>query len=653
MPVITMPDGVDVEFPDDMPRERISAIIKGKFPDAVKQAAAPDDHGLARRKAMTPLGGAVAPITEYWPTQGQMANEGWEQAKHGAGQLAALPSRESKYTPESTGQAMLESIKGVGNVAAGALGYVASPISAAYRSFLGQPVEDVTGIPREYTEFGAQLATPGIGFTRLPGKPGAPVNPAEFRPPSETTVIPSEGQEVAAAANRLSETGAAVQVPKAVATDNMAVQRTAATARNVPLAGDPLIKSAERTLEQLGTKADEVAAGYGGGTVEGAGEAAGGAIKNWITGESKTKATQLYDRVDNLVDQQSMTPLVNTRGVAAEIAAERAAAHLPSGKAVDVISEAAGAEGLTYQGIKTLRTKVGEAMDSGILPEGMSGGDLKRIYGALTDDLRSSVLVSGGPKAVAEFDRANRYYKLVSDRRESLAKIVGEKGDVPVEKVFDRLRAMATSTGRADHAKLAQARKTIGAEDWNEFASGVAGRLGRDVEGNFSPARFITDYEKLSEAGKTLLFKSGGKGELAQHLDDIAKVSSRFKELQKFANPSGTSQQILGGGIGAGIVVPLLAGDVVTPLKVAGTVLGARTLSYALSRPATAASLVKLSRAQEALTRNPSPARVAAYATAARNLLSTLGDKAQGITVHDFMRSLQGPVPAGAENEQR
>jgi hypothetical protein len=281
----------------------------------------------------------------------------------------------------------------------------------------------------------------------------------------------------------------------------------------------------------------------------------------------------------------------------------------------------------------------------------MSGGDLKRIYGALTDDLRSSVLVGGSPKAVAEFDRANRYYKLVSDRRESLAKIVGESGDVPAEKVFDKLRAMATSSGRADHAKLAQARKVIGAEDWNDFASGVVARLGRDVEGKFSPDRFLTDYGKLSEAGKTLLFKSGGKGDLAQHLDDIARVSSRFKELQKFANPSGSAQAILGGGIGVGLS-PLLHGDVVTPLKTIGTVVGARTLAYALSRPATASSVAKLVRAQHSLATSPSPARIANYATASRNLLSTLGEKAQGITPSDFMRQLQGPVPGRAQDKQ-
>lgn len=36
MPVVTMPDGVPVSFPDDMPAEHIKALIANKFPDQVK-----------------------------------------------------------------------------------------------------------------------------------------------------------------------------------------------------------------------------------------------------------------------------------------------------------------------------------------------------------------------------------------------------------------------------------------------------------------------------------------------------------------------------------------------------------------------------------------------------------------------------------------
>lgn len=451
------------------------------------------------------------------------------------------------------------------------------------------------------------------------------------------------GQQVIAAADRLSSAGSPVQVPRAVATDNMSVQQAGAATSNVPVAGTPLVKAAERTISQLGTKADEVSQGFGSGkSVAEAGDTARTAVKDWITGESAANASKLYRRVDGLVDPTVKTPLINTRDTIADIAAKRSAAGLSSGKATDAVLEAVQRnEGLTYEGVKTLRTSIGEDMARGILPEGVSAGELKNIYGALTKDLEASVKAAGGEKASAALSRANNYYKLVSDRRESLAKIVGSDGNAPAEAVLSRIEAMAGSTSRADISKLAQARKAIGADDWNELASTIVGRLGRDVEGDFSPQRFITAYGKISDAGKNVLFRSGGKSELASHLDDIATVSSRFKELQKFANPSGTARAGFGGLIGAGAFAE--------PLTTLTTVLGGRVLATALAKPATAASVAKWARANEAIVRSPSPARLSALNTASKNLISTLGVK--NLSTTDFLRALQSPG-VGRTNDQ-
>lgn len=472
---------------------------------------------------------------------------------------------------------------------------------------------------------------------------GAPVTRAAPGAASAVEQATRPGQEVVAAAERLSQTGAPVQVPRAVATDNMAMQQVAAAASNVPVSGTPLVKAAEGTISQLGAKADEVARSFGGAaSPQEAGDTARSAIKNWITGESANTATKLYDRVDGLIDPNVKTPLSATQSAVADIAAKRSSAALPSGKATDAVLEAVQRDGgLTYEGVKTLRTNIGEMLKNGILPEGMSGSELQKIYGALSMDLGASVQAAGGPKAAAAFNRANQYYKLASQRRESLAKIVGADGNAPAEMVLSRIEAMAGSSSRADISKLMQARKAIGADDWNEIASTVVTRLGRDAEGNFTPQRFITAYGKLSPAGKSILFRSGGKADLASHLDDIAKVSSRFKELQKFANPSGTARAGLGGAIGAS--------SMVDPLTTLGTVLGGRVLATVLSRPASAASAAKLAKAQAALVFSPSPARLSAFNTASRNLVNTIGVKDVGPS--DFLRALQSPQATAADEQ--
>ena len=451
------------------------------------------------------------------------------------------------------------------------------------------------------------------------------------------------GQQVVAAANRLSESGAPVQVPRAVASDSMSVQQAGAATSNVPFAGTPLVKAAERTIKQLGEKSDEVSQGFGSGkSVAEAGDTARTAVKDWITGKSEANASKLYGRVDSLVDPTVKTPLLNTRDTIADIAAKRSAAGLSSGKATDAVLEAVQRnEGLTYEGVKTLRTSIGEDMARGILPEGVSAGELKTIYGALSKDFEASAKAAGGEKASAALSRANNYYRLVSERRESLAKIVGSDGNAPAEAVLSRIEAMAGSTSRADISKLAQARKAVGSVDWNELASTIVSRLGRDVEGQFSPQRFVTAYGKLSDAGKSVLFRSGGKGELANHLDDIAKVSSRFKELQKFANPSGTARAGFGGLIGAGAFAE--------PVTTLTTVLGGRAVAMALAKPASAASIAKWARANEGLVRAPSPARLAALNIASKNLISTLGVK--NLTTADFLRALQSPG-VGRANDQ-
>lgn len=625
----------ELDFSDLIPKSEAPSGMS--FDDLIPKAPTaekpievePADHGLSERQKLSPIEKAALPLTSFPATYDRMNRESREQVSRGVDQL----KKGFGDAKEASLDGIVDAAKGAGNVALGSLGYVASPINALYRTTIGQPVEDLTGIPREYTEFAAQLATPGLGFT---GKAPAP----SIAP----TKALSPGQEVVAAADRLSQSGAPVQVPRAVATDNMAVQQAGVATSNVPVAGTPLVKAAERTIDQVGTKADEVAQGFGGASpVSSAGETAKASIKDWITGESAANSKKLYDRVDSLINPDVKTPLDATRGVVAEIAAKRDAAALSSGKATGEVLEAVQRKaGLTYEGVKTLRTNIGEMLSKGILPDGVSGAELKRIYGGLSEDLSSSVAAAGGPKATAAFDRANKYHSLASDRRESLAKIIGADGNAPAEAVFNRIEAMAGSTSRADISKLAQARKAMGSDDWNEMASTVVTRLGRDVEGNFTPQRFITAYGKLSEAGKSLLFKSGGKSDLASHLDDIATVSSRFKELQKFANPSGTARNASWTAIGAGLMT--------APLTTLTTVLGGRAVAMALSQPASAASIAKLARSQQALAVNPSPSKIAAYSLAARNLISTLDVK--NLTPADFLKSLQGPIPARAEDEQ-
>lgn len=98
---------------------------------------------------------AVEPITSYPATYAEMNKEARQQIGHGIDQMTA---------PEGN---WWETAKGAGNAALGAVNYVGSPINAALRTVVGKPLEENLGVPKEYSEFAAGLALPGVGLTKV------------------------------------------------------------------------------------------------------------------------------------------------------------------------------------------------------------------------------------------------------------------------------------------------------------------------------------------------------------------------------------------------------------------------------------------------------------------------------------------------------
>lgn len=143
---------------------------------------------------------ALSPITDYPSVYAQMNRESREQMGRGIEQLktgvrsAITPSDnsfagrfEGSPTPaDEAGAGPVSVAKGLGNIALGTAGYVGSPIAAALRTFVGKPVENITGIPKEYPEFAAGLALPIPKSLSIPGR-------------TEKAVAPTVGQLKSAA----------------------------------------------------------------------------------------------------------------------------------------------------------------------------------------------------------------------------------------------------------------------------------------------------------------------------------------------------------------------------------------------------------------------------------------------------------------------
>jgi hypothetical protein len=636
---ITAPDGAKyrVTGPEGSTEQdalaRVRLQMGGAAPQQATEPSARITVGPQQPRSM--LDTALQPITEYGPTYNTMRRDAQDQIGRGVGQLSSPKGAE-------------DIAYGAGNVALGGLGYVASPINAAIRSFVGRPVEQNTGIPAEYTDFAASLAIPGLGMTKL-----APKGPAPAPKLSPGRRVVQAGENLAGVG-----VGGAVPVPRAVASDNILMQRAGATATNVPVAGNPLVRAADETINSLGRKTQDIVQEYGSGSAVTAGNAARDSIEGWITKGSAATSNKFYDRVDNLVDKAITTDLANTRNVAGNIVAKRmnAAIDEPSGAVKRIHAAINTPGGLNYEGVKDLREFVGNLKDRpSLLPHDIDGKELDKIYKGLSADLRSSVINAGGRPALEAFERANKHYELLSRRREALAKVVGNDPNAPAEQILNNIATLASTGSRADIARLAQARKVMDKDSWNEVASAAIARMGRPEDMgariaksgtvNFSPQKFLTEYrEKLSPAGRNILFRSAGKESIAPYLDDIATVSERFKELQKFANPSGTAQIGAGMGIGASVWAE--------PVTALTGLVGVNMVARVLASPATVAPVAQWSKKYQLALQKPSPANAAMLVIASRNLVNTLNSKL-GLTLspEQLLKSMQ-PVTGRAENEQ-
>src|ERR1035437_2425331 len=580
----------------------------------VQPPAAADDWATPESDKPTgALGNAITPILSYQAVYSELNNEARQQIGTGVGQL----------TSPKNG---MDIAKGAWNTGVGALGYATSPISAAIQSLVGQPIENVTGIPKEYTDFAAALALPGGGLTKL----------SEAAP--AVSAVDASG-DIAGAASRLGFT-----VPKAVATDSVPLQAAAGAVKEMPIVGAPLVEASKTAASNISGAASKVSSDLGDSSSLTAGNAAKTGITNWITHDSNDIADRLYKPIDKLVDPAVTTPLSNTAKMASTITSGNAEAGLPPGRAVGIVSNALEQpRGLTYNGVKTLRTNVGEMLNSNILPDA-SKGDLKRIYGALSDDLGASALNAGGAPAKAAFDKANTLYSMIADKRETLAKIVGTDANAAPELVLNRLTQIASGKSNANIQALTQARTAMGSDNWNEVTSALINNMGRQAEGApFSGSKFITSWNNLSDQGKSLLFNSTGSSQTLQSMRDLVTVSKAHKRLLDLGNPSGTGR--------IETMIAGAAGMAMQPLPALGTIFGGNMFARIMASPA-APVASKWGQAYYNAARNPGPVTKAVLA---RNsaALAQRASQQFGLDPAAIFARLQSPSAVSASQGQQ
>lgn len=407
-----------------------------------------------------------------------------------------------------------------------------------------------------------------------------------------------------------------VPIPRVLATESVPAQRAGAAVSQAPLVGEPLVNAVRGTTEGLGNAATRIERELGAGSPEIAGASAKKDIASWLKGASRDEEGAAHTAVRDLISLNIETALANTASALSAIQSRRANAALGDTPIAAELKDALARSGMNYEGIKDLRSTFGPKARAGLVQRGIDAAEARQMYGALSKDLEKSVERSGGQKALDAWRSANAESVRIKGQQDRLASVVGIKGDVTAEKVFDRIFAMASSRQRADMDGLKLVRKSIGDGAWNEVGSAIVANLGRDAQGVFTPDRFLgpNGYGRLSDGAKSLLFSPQHR----KALDDIATVSNAIKDkIGAFENRSRTGGTLIGA---AG-----LTGMIADPVTTLVSAMGGKVVAEYLSKPVTAKAVAEVVKAQARVIEIPGPAAEKALQIAVRNLI-TIGN---------------------------
>lgn len=199
-----------------------------------------------------------------------------------------------------------------------------------------------------------------------------------------------------------------------------------------------------------------------------------------------------------------------------------------------------------------LRSQVGYQLEHpNFGPDQIPRAQLKRLYAALTTDMKAAAQKQG-PEAVKALAKATMNYAMrmhVIDRIEPL--VSGNSAEATAK----RLNAAASSTGAADAGLLRATKRVMSKEEWGDFAASTISNLGTPTPGaqdvlasvNFSPASFVTNWNKISPRAKDLLFGPDEPGSPRAALEELTRIAQAQKNVGKLANVSHSGEY----GVGA------------------------------------------------------------------------------------------------------
>lgn len=469
--------------------------------------------------------------------------------------------------------------------------------------------------------------------------------------PRAAAAVPSRGQRAAETARDLG-----APLPRGVASDSRALQNTTATLRQVPVLGPRIGQAVEHTQEAAGRRIEGIATHMTGGATDRA--AADAVVRPGLQHVIDTNRATIdanYNGVRGAIDQGRRFIMPRTQRTLADIRQTRTAAGWPNpGQGLEQFENIAS--GATFNGAHRARVDAREA-GNGLVPHpGYNAADYNRLTRAMTADIRDMAAaatlgaagrpVTGAQRAatVRAFDQAETEFGRLAEQNGILRRLIDARGEGAISTLIGSAKEQGGNL-----RLLAQLRNSMQPADFHQVGGVLLTELGHsNATGEFSLARFVTNWDKVSDRAKAILFSP----QHLRNIEDIAEMGTHIKSALKESSSSHSASflvfldlakdaallgaDVMSGGLGLGT----LAG--------AGSSAGIGVLARWLGNPATASSMAAWSRARVGMLNHPTPIRLAAFNLATRNLSHNLG-----VPVESILKRFTALPKAGEGDDEK
>ncbi len=319
-------------------------------------------------------------------------------------------------------------------------------------------------------------------------------------------------------------------------------------------------------------------------------EEAGQAIKRGLGGKGgfvdrfTARSGKLWDAVDNGIGLDTNVSINNVKQTLDDVVRDNALTDKVNNPILRELKQSVqDIDSIDYKSLADFRSLIGRKLGNIELVSDIPKADLKRVYGAITEDIgiaasqavkkdsSGRAVASIGDKVAADFARANKYTSSGHKRINDFLASVNKK--VNMDDVFN-----AVTRGSEGVKKINSFKRSLTKSEWDVVASNMIRKLGKPPPGSrsadelqnfpdeFSIAQFVTDWNKLGKVKSAAFSGSDKLNTYRNDLDKIAAVAGKLKLAGKEgANPSGTGQSVATLAAGASVFTrdPTVIGSVI------------------------------------------------------------------------------------------